>query len=117
MYCVKCGTHNPEDVNFCTQCGAPISANSSGTATPARSNVGGRPSPSQWSTPVSATLLLNVMAVIVFILGFVGGILAVSSMDGAPGEAVAGTFIGVLFFSLFYSSFLVGLSAIASRKQ
>ena len=117
MYCGKCGTQNPEDVKFCTQCGAPMSAVPDNTAEPAGPGVGGRPSPIQWSTPVTAPLLLNIMAAGVFILGFIGAILAVSSMEGAPGKTVAGTFIGIIFFALFYSGFLIGLSAIASRRR
>lgn len=117
MYCGKCGTQNPEDVKFCTQCGAPISADSGGTNAPSGSSVGGRPSQIQWGTRVSATRLLNLMAVGIFILGLIGAILATTSMEGAPSEQVAGTFIGIMFFTLFYSGFLVGLAAIASRRQ
>ena len=117
MFCIKCGTQNPEGTSFCTKCGTSLSSATGGPLPPAAPGHQARPSSDvQLVSPISPSSLLNIMAVLVFLCGFIGAILAVTSMEDVPGKAIFGMFIGLMFMTLTYTGILIGLAALASRR-
>ncbi|MFQ5673245.1 MAG: zinc-ribbon domain-containing protein [Nitrospinales bacterium] len=48
MFCGNCGTENPDEANFCTQCGTPTK-NDPDSQTPQQYRQPGQPSPYQQS--------------------------------------------------------------------
>jgi hypothetical protein len=118
VFCIKCGTQNPEGTSFCTKCGASMSSAAGGPPPPAAPGYQAVSSSEvQVAAPVSPSSLLNIMAALVFLCGFVGAILAVTSMEGVPGKAIFGMFIGIMSITLTYSGILVGLSALVSKRR
>ena len=117
MFCIKCGTQNPEGTNFCTKCGTSLSSATGGPPPPTPGFQARPSSEIQLVSAISPSALLNIMAALVFLCGFIGAILAVTSMEGVPGKGVFGMFIGLMFLTITYTGILIGLSAIASRRR